>query len=69
MSAIVCIADFKGGVDFPTVWHKNYWMCFEETNLLALLTELVDELERRKSLLRESGCPNISQYDKTPTHP
>lgn len=62
--AIVCIADFKGGVDFPTVWHKNCRMCFEETNLLALLTELVDELERRKSLFRESGCPNISQYNK-----
>ena len=39
-------------------------MCFEETDLLALLTELVDERERRKSLFRESGCPNISQYNK-----
>lgn len=62
--AIVCIADFKGGVDFPEVWHNKCQMCFEETDLLALLTELVDELERRKSLFRESGCPNISQYNK-----
>ena len=47
----VCIADFKGGVDFPTIWHKQCRMCFEEQATLELLTELTEELERRKQLL------------------
>ena len=62
--AKVCIADFKGGVDFPPVWHENCRMCIEESDLLKLLTELVDELERRKQLFREARCSNIDAYNK-----
>ena len=61
--AHVCIADFKGGVDFPTVWHKECRMCFEEQSTLELLTELTEELERRKQLLKASGLPNIDHYN------
>ena len=61
--ADVCIADFKGGVDFPTVWHKECRMCFEEQSTLELLTELTEELERRKQLLKASGLPNIDHYN------
>ena len=61
--ANVCIADFKGGVDFPPVWHKECWMCFEEQSTLELLTELAEELERRKQLLKASGLPNIDHYN------
>ena len=61
--AKVCIADFKGGVDFPPVWHKECRMCFEEQSTLELLTELVEELERRKQLLKASGLPNIDHYN------
>lgn len=67
--AIVCIADFKGGVDFPEVWHNKCQMCFEETDLLALLTELVDEQERRKSLF---GSPDVrisASITKPPAQP
>lgn len=46
-NAVVSIADFKGGVDFPSVWHSKCKMCFDEDNLSQLLTELVDELQRR----------------------
>jgi len=31
--AVVCIADFKGGVDFPPVWREKCRMCFEEKEL------------------------------------
>ena len=62
--AIVCIADFKGGVDFPPIWHKQCRMCIEEESTLALLTELVDELQRRKTLLAASGQPNIDRYNE-----
>ena len=61
--ANVCIADFKGGVDFPPVWHKECRMCFEEQSTLELLTELTEELERRKLLLKASGLPNIDHYN------
>ena len=45
--AAVCIADFKGGVDFPPAWRGTCRMCFEEQDLLNILTGLVEELERR----------------------
>lgn len=63
-NAVACIADFKKGVDFPKVWHKKCRMCFDEHDLLELLTGLVEELERRKSLFLEQGCPNIEEYNK-----
>ena len=61
--ANVCIADFKGGVDFPPVWHKECRMCFEEQSTLKLLTELTEELEHRKQLLKASGLPNIDHHN------
>ena len=63
-NAIVSIADFKGGVDFPKIWHDKCKMCFDEEALLKLLTELTDELECRKRLFRDTGCSNISDYNK-----
>jgi len=62
--AEVYIADFKGGVDFPPAWHERCRMCFEEDDLLELLTGLADELERRKRLFKETGCPNLEEYNK-----
>ena len=62
-NAIVSIADFKGGVDFPRIWHDKCKMCFDEDTLLKLLAELTDELERRKKLFRDTGCANISDYN------
>ena len=38
-------------------------MCFEEQSTLELLTELTDELERRKQLLKAAGLPNIDHYN------
>ena len=61
--ANVCIADFKGGVDFPPVWHNECRMCFDEQSTLELLTELTEELEHRKLLLKASGQPNIDYYN------
>lgn len=62
--AVVCIADFKGGVDFPKAWRQKCRMCFDEQDLLDLLTALVDELERRKALLSDTSYSNIDEYNK-----
>lgn len=62
--ADVYIADFKGGVDFPPAWHKLCRIILNEEELLRLLTALVNELERRKKLLKDAGCANIDGYNK-----
>lgn len=62
--AEVYIADFKGGVDFSPVWHTKCKIIIDENNLLNILTEIVEELENRKTLLRESGCANIGEYNE-----
>lgn len=62
--AEVCIADFKGGVDFPKVWHQKCRMCFTEEDLLDTLGQLVAVLEYRKGRLAETGCPNLDAYNE-----
>lgn len=61
--AVVCIADFKGGVDFPKAWRQKCRMCFDEQDLPDRLTALVDELERRKALLSGTSYSNIDEYN------
>jgi len=62
--AEVFIADFKGGVDFLPIWHEKCNIITEENTLLEVLTNLVNELEKRKQVFREYGCANISEYNK-----
>ena len=63
--AEVYIADFKGGVDYPKVWHEKCRMCFTEEDLLYTLNQLVAVLEYRKKALKELGSPNIDAYNET----
>ena len=67
--AEVYIADFKGGVDFPKVWHQKCRMCFAEEDLCNILDRLVEELERRKSAFKALGCPNIDAYNEIAERP
>ena len=60
----VYIADFKGGVDFPKVWHKKCRMCFTEEDLLYTLGQLVTVLEYRKGRLAETGCKDLDTYNE-----
>ena len=62
--AEVYIADFKGGVDFPKVWHTKCQMCFTEEDLLYTLNQLAAVLEYRKGRLAETGCPNLDAYNE-----
>ncbi len=61
--AEVYIADFKGGVDFLPVWHRKCNIITDENKLLEILTMLVEELEHRKEILRNSGYANIGEYN------
>lgn len=67
--AEVYIADFKGGVDFPQVWHEKCQMCFTEEDLLYTLDQLAAVLEYRKSVFKALGCPNIDAYNETTVQP
>lgn len=60
----VIIADFKGGVDYASVWHKSCRMVFEPQELLTVLTELTEELEHRRELFVAAKTPNIDEYNK-----
>ena len=62
--ARVFIADFKGGVDFPNVWHEKCRLCITEESLLDTLDRLVAALENRKSEFAALGCPDIDSYNK-----
>lgn len=61
----VCIADFKGGVDFAPHWHQTCRMIFDEEDLLEVLTTLTNELAHRKQLLKATGQPNLDDYNRT----
>lgn len=62
--AEVYIADFKGGVDFPKVWHKKCHICIREDTLLYVLNQLTAVLEYRKGRLAETGCPDLDVYNE-----
>lgn len=67
--AEVYITDFKGGVDFPKVWHEKCRMCFTEENLRYTLDQLVAVLEYRKNAFKALGCPNIDAYNEIAERP
>ena len=62
--AVVYIADFKGGVDFPAIWHRTCHIVTDEKDLLDTLTRIVDELERRKQAFCSAECANIDTYNR-----
>jgi len=62
--ADVYLADFKGGVDFPSVWHKKCRIIIEQKELSDLLTEIENQLAHRRSMLLKARCVNIDQYNQ-----
>ena len=62
--ADVYIADFKGGVDFIAFQDKGCQICTKEQELLAVLTGLENELERRKELFLQAKSSSLSQYNR-----
>ena len=63
--AVVCVADFKGGVDYPAVWHEHCRFCLTLEELVPLLDELLAILEERKRLFKNAGCANLGEYNAT----
>lgn len=61
--AKIYIADFKGGVDFPNVWHKKCCLLTDEETLHKVLIDVTTELKRRKQILRNAAFANIDEYN------
>lgn len=62
--AKVYIADFKGGVDFPPIWHTKCSLLTDEKTLYKVLIGITDELQSRKQILRTAGVANIDEYNR-----
>lgn len=62
--AEVCIADFKGGVDYPKAWRQKCRMCFTEDDLLDILDQLTATLKYRKERLSDTGYKDLDAYNE-----
>ena len=56
--AMVWVADFKGGVDYPHTWGGLCEMVFTESDLLMTVDKLVHMLEQRMPNGKQSSKPN-----------
>lgn len=60
--ALVYIADFKGGVDFPQ-WHQFSYFITSKQDFSQLLDNMVLELSHRKQRFCTVGVANIGEYN------
>lgn len=62
--AIIYLADFKGGIDYPAIWHKACTIITEPEKLDNILERLLKILEERRKMLVESGTSNIAEHNR-----
>lgn len=62
--ASIYLADFKGGVDYPAIWHKSCKIITEPEKLNITLENVLIILEERRKLLIKYGVPNIGECNK-----
>lgn len=67
--AKITLADFKGGVDYPSVWHDKLNIIDDPLLLNEKLEEMLQVLEGRKKLLIDSSTSNIWEYNKQADKP
>ena len=63
-NAIIYLSDFKGGLDYPAIWHKACHIITEPEELDNQLERILQIMEERKHLLVDAGTPNIAEYNK-----
>lgn len=63
-NAIIYLSDFKGGLDYPAIWHKACHIITELEELDKQLEKILQIIEERKLLLVDAGTPNIAEYNK-----
>lgn len=63
-NAVIYLSDFKGGLDYPAIWHKVCHIITEPKELDKQLERILQIMEERKHLLVDAGTPNIAEYNK-----
>ena len=67
--AVLVIADWKGGLDYPTSIRQGSELVTDEDTLLEKLEMLTSEMERRRQLFLSAGVANITEYNRNNTIP
>lgn len=62
--ADIYLADFKGGIDFPKVWHEKCNLVITLDELTFTLKNIILTLEARKKKFYETDCSNIQEYNE-----
>lgn len=63
-NASVYLADFKGGVDYPAMWHKVCSIITEPEAFDGTLAKVLQCMDERRRLLLDSGTSNTEEYYK-----
>ena len=63
-NAVIYLSDFKGGLDYPAIWHKACHIITEPEELDKQLERILQIMEERKHMLVDAGTPNIAEYNK-----
>ena len=61
--AMVFVADFKGGVDFPGKWKQMCHLVCSKEDMLEMLQKTTQELKKRRLFLAKSEFTNIGEYN------
>ena len=67
--AVLIIADWKGGLDYPVSIRQGSELVTDEDTLLEKLEMLTSEMERRRQLFLNAGVANITEYNSSGTIP
>lgn len=63
--AKIFLADFKGAVDYSHAsWRRCCNIITDRDEFDSQLSQILDEMERRRNLLRESATSSIGEYNK-----
>ncbi len=62
--AKIYLADFKGGVDYPQLWHKRCSIITDAKQFENQLDKILVTMEERRKLLIEAETPNIGEYNE-----
>lgn len=61
---VVFLCDFKGGVDFSNKWNDHIQIITEIDKMNDILTNVINEMDKRKELFNSYDFENIDTYNK-----
>lgn len=65
----IIISDFKGGVDYPSIWQRNCSFATTLSDVTSQLKSICTRLESRKKLFSQFGYGNIDIYNQSERNP